>query len=436
MARLERLNNFGSDGSEESREDHIIRSRELIIAESVAQKQGLADLRNQIGSWKSDFHEENAEERVLSADIAVDETDYDLLDRLRSDIASFKGEDEYEAGEPGLEDGDGLSELRDNLTGLFGKPLTDVDATQNEPFEQGADLRSDEPYLKEDQTLQVDPNRAAEPITSDDQPVAISGADNQQDTELTDLVEVQSSLPGDQHLHKDATKDRMNRFVAKSGQDSSHKAQENHSSAVEQNEVLDLLAELRGDIVALKESQEQPASDDSGELRSLVAELKGEISALKEEKSQSTGADSGELHSLLAELKSDISALKEEQSQPQVTEADEILGLFAELKSDISTLKEEQNQPLVPEVDEILGLFAELKSDISTLKEEQNQPLVPEVDEILGLFAELKSDISTLKEEQSQPIVPEADEIRSLFAELKGDISVLKKTAGNLIKYG
>ncbi len=214
------------------------------------------------------------------------------------------------------------------------------------------------------------------------------------------------------------------------------------------SEVYDLLAELRGDIVALKEEQHHDSRSEVSEVHDLLAELKGDIAALKEEQHQSSSSGNSEVHDLLAELKGDIVALKEEQAATVSQPDNEVHNMLAELKKDILTLKSEHGseaamQPSA-EAGEVRSLLAELKGDIVALKEEQAKSAArldhSKNDEVHQLLQELKGDIVNLKEEQARtraqmPVAfsgTTSGRISNLLSQLKEEIDTARAEQGEI----
>ncbi len=206
------------------------------------------------------------------------------------------------------------------------------------------------------------------------------------------------------------------------------------AETVEEENLRALLLDLRKDISALKEEQEEVEAaprDEETHLYDLLAALKDDIKVLKVEQEQTAvPGEEAQMFEMLDELKKDIQDLKAESEPPRVSENEEhMFGLLAELQSDIKTLKAEQGAPSVPEGEEhMFALLADLKNDINTLKAEHASPAIPEGEEhLFGLLADLKSDINVLKSEQERHGVAEGEEhLYELLADLKGDIKVLK----------
>ena len=241
-------------------------------------------------------------------------------------------------------------------------------------------------------------------------------------------------------------------------------------------EVFNLLAELKGDIIALKNEQETlaviPSGPAGGEVGSLLAELKRDIDDLKKEQAallQPSPAipEAGEdVQALLAELKKDISSLKQEQAAlkmeaPQKTAASEVHDLLAELKRDITDLKREQaamaSQPEPKDGEAEKAGGQELSAMLARLGDEPDGKPQPEagadkpasqdqgadsldeqqvsqdeqIEEVHDLLAELKCDIEVLKQEQKKARAeagnPHENEVREMLAELRSDILALKE---------
>ena len=100
----------------------------------------------------------------------------------------------------------------------------------------------------------------------------------------------------------------------------------------EDSEVMNLLAELKGDITHMKAAT--PSGEDS-EVMSLLAELKGDITHMK----AATPAEDSEVMNLLAELKGDITHMKAETGQND--EVGELLSMVSQLRGDLVSMKEQ-----------------------------------------------------------------------------------------------
>ncbi len=206
------------------------------------------------------------------------------------------------------------------------------------------------------------------------------------------------------------------------------------AETVEEENLRALLLDLRKDISALKEEQEETEAaprDEETHLYDLLAALKDDIKVLKVEQEQTAApGEEAQMFEMLDALKKDIQDLKAESAPPRVSEnEDHMFGLLAELQSDIKTLKAEQDAPSVPEGEEhMFALLADLKNDINTLKAEHAGPAAPEGEEHLyELLADLKGDIKVLKAETaSSSRSGEEDHIYGMLTELKQDINVLR----------
>ena len=409
-ARFERLKNFGPDTTGESRTDSVLQTREQIIAESLADHQGLNTLRDQIGSWKN---EESTEPRVLAAEIAVDEEDNDLLDRLRNDIASFKEAKPSEEKLVGSDESEVLSGLRGDLSGLFGKSPAIASVMGNETGSQLGDFRGDEPYLK-DQQVSIEAIVESEPA----QKVSKSQSD------VPDLKDEQSFK-----VSNFRTKRRE--FVADAPRDyTPHVSEENRSSTIEQGEVLNLLGELKGEIAALKEGQSSTSNEGVGEFHALLSELKEDIAVLKEEKKQPPLPETSEILDLFTELKADISGLRKAQEVSSPSADGEVVELLAELKTEIRELKAEQSKNSMTSDNAILEMFVELQDEFSDVKKlhvnsiEKSSSV--DINEIPLLLRNLKDEIEVLKDEQMKSVElaysSQFQDIHGLLQEMKSDV--------------
>ena len=409
-ARFERLKNFGPDTTGESRTDSVLQTREQIISESLADHQGLNTLRDQIGSWKN---EESTEPRVLAAEIAVDEEDNDLLDRLRNDIASFK--EVKSSGEKivGGDESEVLSGLRGDLSGLFGKSPAIASGMGNETNSQLGDLRGDEPYLKDEQ-VSVEAIVESEPA----QKPSISQSDVR-------------DLKGEQSFKVSNFRAKRREFVAERPRDYvPHVSEEIGSSTIEQGEVLNLLGELKGEISALKEGQANPSNEGVSEFHALLSELKEDIAALKEEKKQPSLPETSEILNLFTELKADISALRKDQEVSTPPADSEVVELLAELKTEIRELKAEQSQNSMTSDSAILEMFIELQDEFSGLKklhvESLHRPSNGDINEIPLLLRSLKDEIEVLKDEQMKSVElaysSQFQDIHGLLQEMKSEV--------------
>ncbi len=403
--RIERLKNFGPDTMGTSRTDSVLQARKLIIAESVADHQGLSDLRNQIGSWKN---EENTESRVLAAEIAVDDADHDLLDKLRNDIASLKEETAREERIPEGDEDESLSGLRGDLSGLFGK---------EPPIRSGskapAGSQLGEPYLKADQ-ISIE----AVGETASDSQKAISQREN-------------SELSDNRSFKVENFRQKRREFVTDTPKDyASLREEEIQRSTIEQGEVLSLLSELKGEISALKEGQARPSIDSSGDVHALLSELKADVSALKAEQKSPSVREDSELLGLLAELKADISIVRRDQENAALSSESELIGLFAELKAEIRELKAEQTRNSMVSDNAILEMFVELQGEFSELKkinfETLDKPSSGAASDINPILSSLKEDIENLKDEQMKSVElafsSQVQNIHGLLHELKSDV--------------
>ena len=202
------------------------------------------------------------------------------------------------------------------------------------------------------------------------------------------------------------------------GQRPDQGAKSDPTRPLDEEDLRELLVDLRNDITTLKKEQDEtvlPAPDGEAHLYDLLAALKDDIHVLKsEQEHEQTQPDEAQMFALLAELKNDMNALKEEQEATLHTDGEEHLyGLLSELKSDINILKAEQEHQMVPAHEaHLYELLADLKSDIKVLKAEQ--PLHAherEEEHLYGVLAELKSDISVLKAEHELAPVPYAGRV-------------------------
>ena len=429
MARLERLNSFGPQTVGTKRADSVLAAREMIIAESVAHHQQLTELRNQIGSWKDEIGEESPQTRVLAAEAAVDEHDQGLLDRLRRDIASFANEEVDEQDEPENDQQDeGLNELRGNLSGLFGKTVSDSGSDGNKTQSLADTSATGKPGSKDEAGQEGEPS-SVKSETGKKLPAGKSGSGKRLGTPVEDDLQSDTATPDDRHhgADKNAYDRRMDMVVSRHRDTGFEKSRGSSAAAFDQNVILDRLAGLQSEIEALGERQRPSQDAQTGELRDLIAELSQEVVALKASRREASAPDHDALYSLVADLKEDVRDLKEQQGQAKTFDDVELSNLVAGLKGEIRVLNEQNNRPLAPDVEEILGLFAELKTDISNLKEDAERPIVPEVSEILGLFAELKSDIATLREEQQSSVPAGDNTLVDLVTELKSDLKEFRE---------
>ena len=409
-ARLERLKNFGPDNMGTNRTDCVLQARELIITESVADHQSLNDLRDQIGSWKND---EGTEPRILASEIAVDEVDIDLLDRLRSDIASFKETKMSEEKLIRSDDDEVLSGLRGDLSGLFGNSPAMVCESANETDNHVDDFQGEEPYLKDEQ-VSIEAIVEIEP----DCQTSISQSDTPK------LKEEQSFKVSD-------FRTKRREFAVELPKDNvAPKSKETQPLGIEQGEVLNLLSELQGQISALKEGQERASNEDVNEVRALLLELKEDVSALKEEKKQPSIPENSEIIDLFSGLKADISNLRKDLDNTKPPAESEAVELLAELKTEICEFKAEQAKNSMTSDNAFLELFVELQGEFSDLKklhvESVNKYAHAEVNEIHPLLRSLKDDIESLKDEQMKSVElafrSQFQDIQGVLKEMKSDV--------------
>jgi predicted nucleic acid-binding Zn-ribbon protein len=147
-------------------------------------------------------------------------------------------------------------------------------------------------------------------------------------------------------------------------------------------EISGVRAELKGDIVELKDS-----------IASLRGELKGDIASLR-----------GEIASLRGELKGDIADLRAENASLRTELKGDIADLRTELKGDIASLRTELKG-------DIASLHTELKGDIADLRAE----LKGDIADVRLEIAELRTEMHQMFRKNYMVMISAIFTINSLF---------------------
>ncbi len=414
MARLERLGNFGGT----DRADSVLQAREQIIADSVSHSSELRELRNQIGSWKEEIHEEAPDSsRNLMSGIATGETGQDLLEKLRMDIASYKEDETVEKSAPEASKGDDLSSLRGELTGLLGGTPVEAPVLKTKPLAYSSKAAREEPYLK------------GEPVVVGKRASSKPTKKRSKASKKVQAAQAEAAVVAQ----------RIERNVAAKA---SHNQKRNdkleQTPAFDQSAVLGLLGELKADMSALKGEQDKPLVPEVDEILSLFAELKADMTALKAERDQPLAPEVDEILGLFAELKADMAALKEERAQPVASDSGELNELITELKGEIQSLKKQKSNASGYDDSALVGAVSELKAEIAELAKNTSRQDTQNDDVLLEMFSDLQGEFSRLRKQQSALIKTDngadSEKVQAMMRDLKGEMESLKDEQMKAVK--